>query len=174
MTSDRAPSSRTVTPPPETSAMAKSTIEGKQQPDTAVVDPEKKPAAPGPAFTFPDGGWKAWSTVAGAWLVLFVSFGYVNAFGEPHQSPMSYPCTRSGMRSSPTHMLTPRQSQVSTKSTINSITYQKSLASIYRKLSELSRRAVFFLIYFSTRQMDWLVPALSHVWFVCDYGQAPR
>lgn len=81
--SERAPSSRTLTPPPESSAMANSNNpEGKQQPKISVVDPEKGPAAPAPAFTFPDGGWKAWSTVAGAWLVLFVSFGYVNAFGE--------------------------------------------------------------------------------------------
>ncbi|CAE6532578.1 unnamed protein product [Rhizoctonia solani] len=29
----------------------------------------------------PDGGIVAWSTVAGAWLVLFCSFGYINAFG---------------------------------------------------------------------------------------------
>lgn len=52
--------------------------------NVAVIDTEKGEAAPMQAFTFPDGGWKAWSTVAGAWLVLFVSFGYVNAFGEPH------------------------------------------------------------------------------------------
>ncbi|QRV97282.1 major facilitator superfamily transporter [Ceratobasidium sp. AG-Ba] len=29
----------------------------------------------------PDGGAKAWATVAGAWLVLFCTFGYANAFG---------------------------------------------------------------------------------------------
>lgn len=29
----------------------------------------------------PDGGATAWLTVAGAWLILFCSFGYVNAFG---------------------------------------------------------------------------------------------
>ena len=52
--------------------------------NVTVIEPEKGGAAPSQAFTFPDGGWKAWSTVAGAWLVLFVSFGYVNAFGEPH------------------------------------------------------------------------------------------
>lgn len=89
MSSDRAPSSRTLTPPPENSAMANE--EGKKQP-SAVVEPEKGTAAAAPeAFTFPDGGWKAWSTVAGAWLVLFVSFGYVNAFGEPGSSPAFAP-----------------------------------------------------------------------------------
>lgn len=32
-------------------------------------------------YTFPDGGIEAWSVVLGAWLVLFATFGYVNAFG---------------------------------------------------------------------------------------------
>lgn len=89
MASDHAPSSRTLTPPPENSAQATSNnVEGKgpekQASSSAAVEPEKGGAAAGPpqAFTFPDGGWKAWSTVAGAWLVLFVSFGYINAFGR--------------------------------------------------------------------------------------------
>lgn len=29
----------------------------------------------------PDGGLKAWMTVAGSWLILFCTFGYLNAFG---------------------------------------------------------------------------------------------
>ncbi|EPS92992.1 hypothetical protein FOMPIDRAFT_60020 [Fomitopsis schrenkii] len=29
----------------------------------------------------PDGGWTAWLTVFGAWLALFSTFGYINAFG---------------------------------------------------------------------------------------------
>ncbi|KAG9107197.1 hypothetical protein FRC07_008671, partial [Ceratobasidium sp. 392] len=29
----------------------------------------------------PDGGATAWSTVVGAWLILFCTFGYANAFG---------------------------------------------------------------------------------------------
>ncbi|KXN85598.1 Riboflavin transporter MCH5 [Leucoagaricus sp. SymC.cos] len=29
----------------------------------------------------PEGGFRAWTTIAGAWLVQFVNFGYVNAFG---------------------------------------------------------------------------------------------
>ncbi|KAF8595642.1 MFS general substrate transporter [Ceratobasidium sp. AG-I] len=33
------------------------------------------------ALQIPDGGAIAWSTVAGAWLILFCSFGYANAFG---------------------------------------------------------------------------------------------
>ncbi|KZP00839.1 MFS general substrate transporter [Calocera viscosa TUFC12733] len=34
-----------------------------------------------PEHVIPDGGLKAWSTIAGAWLVLFCTFGYVNSFG---------------------------------------------------------------------------------------------
>lgn len=30
---------------------------------------------------FPDGGWKAWSVVLGAWSCLFCSFGWVNSIG---------------------------------------------------------------------------------------------
>jgi len=41
----------------------------------------KKPAANLAAFSIPDGGWRAWSVVFGSTLALFVSFGYVNAFG---------------------------------------------------------------------------------------------
>ncbi|KAF8155548.1 major facilitator superfamily domain-containing protein [Crassisporium funariophilum] len=36
-----------------------------------------KPVPP----TFPDGGREAWTVVAGAWLAVFVSFGFLNAFG---------------------------------------------------------------------------------------------
>ncbi|KDQ61330.1 hypothetical protein JAAARDRAFT_30747 [Jaapia argillacea MUCL 33604] len=37
--------------------------------------------APGPPGDFPDGGWEAWSVVAGAWLTSFCTFGYINAYG---------------------------------------------------------------------------------------------
>jgi hypothetical protein len=40
--------------------------------------PEKQ--AP-PQVTFPEGGLKAWLVAAGAALVMFGTFGYVNAFG---------------------------------------------------------------------------------------------
>ncbi|KAG8736875.1 hypothetical protein FRC10_008788 [Ceratobasidium sp. 414] len=29
----------------------------------------------------PEGGFTAWMTVAGSWLILFCTFGYLNAFG---------------------------------------------------------------------------------------------
>ncbi|KAF8065015.1 major facilitator superfamily domain-containing protein [Lyophyllum atratum] len=32
-------------------------------------------------WAFPEGGWQAWTTVAGATLVQFATFGYTNAFG---------------------------------------------------------------------------------------------
>lgn len=79
MTSVNAPSSRTVTPPIEAHAApaGKETL-SKSDPEQPAPAISEKPQG----FTFPDGGWKAWSTVAGAWLILFCSFGYINAFGE--------------------------------------------------------------------------------------------
>jgi hypothetical protein len=49
---------------------------GDQSTDEA---PEKAPQAP--QITFPEGGLKAWSVAIGGGLVLFGTFGYVNAFG---------------------------------------------------------------------------------------------
>ena len=37
-----------------------------------------------------DGGLKAWATVAGAWLILFCTFGYINAFGVYEQYYQSF------------------------------------------------------------------------------------
>ncbi|KWU42506.1 MFS general substrate transporter [Rhodotorula sp. JG-1b] len=39
------------------------------------------PHAAPPADDFPDGGWRAWSVVAGAWCISFTSWGYSNSFG---------------------------------------------------------------------------------------------
>ena len=40
---------------------------------------------------FPDGGLQAWGVVAGAFCVLFCTFGYLNAYGYasicPHLTP---------------------------------------------------------------------------------------
>ncbi|KAJ7627482.1 MFS general substrate transporter [Roridomyces roridus] len=36
---------------------------------------------PSEAMTVPDGGLRAWTTIAGAWLVLFGTFGYIYSFG---------------------------------------------------------------------------------------------
>jgi MFS family permease len=41
----------------------------------------KSPDGDNTTFTIPDGGWRAWSVVLGSSLVLFCTFGYVNAFG---------------------------------------------------------------------------------------------
>ncbi|KAG8762278.1 hypothetical protein FRC11_010137 [Ceratobasidium sp. 423] len=56
--------------------------------ETATLDVSNTAATPSekqtPAYSppqIPDGGVAAWATVAGAWLVLFCTFGYVNAFG---------------------------------------------------------------------------------------------
>ncbi|KZP00836.1 MFS general substrate transporter [Calocera viscosa TUFC12733] len=34
-----------------------------------------------PVHVIPEGGWKAWSTVAGAWLIMMSTFGYIQSFG---------------------------------------------------------------------------------------------
>ncbi|CAE6359818.1 unnamed protein product [Rhizoctonia solani] len=48
--------------------------------NTAPTKSEKQTPAYSPPH-IPDGGATAWATVAGAWLVIFCTFGYVNAFG---------------------------------------------------------------------------------------------
>ncbi|KAH7103229.1 major facilitator superfamily domain-containing protein [Auriculariales sp. MPI-PUGE-AT-0066] len=39
-------------------------------------------AAPKPGMQVPDGGWEAWSVVIAGWLILFCTFGFVNAYGS--------------------------------------------------------------------------------------------
>jgi hypothetical protein len=39
--------------------------------------PPEQSQSPLANFTFPEGGWRAWATVAGVWLSLFSTFGYV-------------------------------------------------------------------------------------------------
>lgn len=48
---------------------------------TSLRATDEAPTALAPQFTFPEGGLKAWSVVAGAAGVVFCNFGYVNAFG---------------------------------------------------------------------------------------------
>ncbi|KAJ1301772.1 hypothetical protein OPQ81_009001 [Rhizoctonia solani] len=65
-------------------------MESDQRPDaetatlnvsnTVNTDNEKQVPVYSPP-QIPDGGAAAWATLAGAWLILFCSFGYVNAFG---------------------------------------------------------------------------------------------
>ncbi|BFZ59654.1 hypothetical protein YB2330_000668 [Saitoella coloradoensis] len=50
--------------------------------ETSEKLPESQPPAPhAHELHFPDGGWRAWIVVVGAWCVSFVTFGFVNAFG---------------------------------------------------------------------------------------------
>jgi len=49
-------------------------------PESIAIENIAKPPPPQQP-TFPEGGIKAWLTVAGSWLVLFCGFGYSNAFG---------------------------------------------------------------------------------------------
>ncbi len=59
--------------------------QSKKSSDAAFEDAEKAEAPPSNAgidpASFPDGGAKAWLTVAGASACLFVSFGWVNCIG---------------------------------------------------------------------------------------------
>jgi len=48
-------------------------------PESIELENAAKPSPPQQP-TFPEGGMKAWLTVAGSWLVLFCGFGYSNAF----------------------------------------------------------------------------------------------
>ncbi|KAJ7452197.1 major facilitator superfamily domain-containing protein [Mycena galericulata] len=50
-------------------------------PTTPKEDPEKVPSLSVPEFILPEGGREAWLTMAGAWMVQFCTFGYINAFG---------------------------------------------------------------------------------------------
>ncbi|GAA5898312.1 hypothetical protein JCM6882_000126 [Rhodosporidiobolus microsporus] len=49
--------------------------------DRAGFDAEKGAPPPPAVSDFPDGGFRAWSVVAGAWCVSFTSWGFTNAFG---------------------------------------------------------------------------------------------
>jgi MFS family permease len=50
--------------------------------EKGVVSSLDNKGAPGSdVFTIPDGGWRAWSVVMGSFLILFSTFGYINAFG---------------------------------------------------------------------------------------------
>ncbi|GAA5830649.1 hypothetical protein JCM11251_002549 [Rhodosporidiobolus azoricus] len=51
-----------------------------------VLDGEPIGEQPADGFVAPDGGWKAWLTVLGGWLILFASFGYINAQVKPSQA----------------------------------------------------------------------------------------
>ena len=47
-----------------------------------AAEPEtEKEQAPPPQDDFPEGGIRAWGVVAGAFCVLFCTFGYLNAYG---------------------------------------------------------------------------------------------
>jgi hypothetical protein len=64
-------------------ASVAASISGKKLDNEFSLDVEKNAHVPGDIisqaeYTFPDGGLEAWSVVAGGWLVLFATFGYVN------------------------------------------------------------------------------------------------
>lgn len=47
--------------------------------DPKILEEAEKPSVQ--RHNFPDGGGDAWTVVAGAWLAIFISFGFLNAFG---------------------------------------------------------------------------------------------
>ncbi|KAJ3573094.1 hypothetical protein NP233_g2654 [Leucocoprinus birnbaumii] len=62
------------------SSASDSTLEEKGSHQHPVKE-HALPSAAGAGAELPEGGLYAWATVVGAWLVQFVNFGYVNAFG---------------------------------------------------------------------------------------------
>ncbi|KAJ7146008.1 major facilitator superfamily domain-containing protein [Mycena epipterygia] len=50
-------------------------------PELRKDDPERAPSIASVEFVLPEGGREAWLTMAGAWMVQFCTFGYINAFG---------------------------------------------------------------------------------------------
>ncbi|KIM24492.1 hypothetical protein M408DRAFT_331736 [Serendipita vermifera MAFF 305830] len=67
---------RTAVPTPE----RVESVDEKQDRDIEKAVAEQKDGLPAP-IEIPDGGWKAWLTVLGAWCILFSTFGMTNAFG---------------------------------------------------------------------------------------------
>ncbi|KAI0766850.1 MFS general substrate transporter [Trametes elegans] len=49
--------------------------------EAAAVEPVDLPSAKDPHTDVPEGGWGAWSTVAGAFLIQMCGFGYTGSFG---------------------------------------------------------------------------------------------
>ncbi|KAF5350476.1 hypothetical protein D9756_008609 [Leucocoprinus leucothites] len=63
------------------SSASASSVEGKGSTETPVTPVRGVESPPVLDIELPEGGFRAWATVVGAWLVQFVNFGYVNAFG---------------------------------------------------------------------------------------------
>ncbi|GAA5842506.1 hypothetical protein JCM3766R1_002613 [Sporobolomyces carnicolor] len=55
-------------------------LEGATRASSADTEKADHGAVPVP-IEFPDGGWRAWSNVGGAWCISFTSWGFTNAYG---------------------------------------------------------------------------------------------
>ncbi|KAF7356661.1 MFS general substrate transporter [Mycena venus] len=60
---------------------AEKALRNKESSSTFQTAPPDFPITVHEDLTVPDGGLKAWTTIAGAWLVLFATFGYLYSFG---------------------------------------------------------------------------------------------
>jgi hypothetical protein len=68
--------------PSVTSESVTPTVEGTSATAPAKLEEGgQASSAPKPGFSVPDGGLDAWLVVLAGWLILFCTFGYVNAFG---------------------------------------------------------------------------------------------
>ncbi|KAM0747067.1 MFS general substrate transporter [Meredithblackwellia eburnea MCA 4105] len=54
---------------------------GRAEPGTSPKDGEIEKGRAPPIDPYPDGGLRAWATVAGAWCVSFTTWGFTNSFG---------------------------------------------------------------------------------------------
>lgn len=52
---------------------------GLERAQSLTPEPQEEKTAEGQSF--PEGGFRAWSVAAGAFCVLFCTFGYLNAYG---------------------------------------------------------------------------------------------
>ena len=76
--------------------------------EMAAIDEKKPPPGPMDPASFPDGGFKAWLVVLGAFCCLFCSFGWINCIFPP--SPLAYhPTTLLGGSSTNQHQKKPNR-----------------------------------------------------------------
>ncbi|GAA5856087.1 hypothetical protein JCM8547_002973 [Rhodosporidiobolus lusitaniae] len=78
---EQLPPAQFTAPSTNTSDESEPTLAGGEEKAGEVSDGEKGAAVSAPVDDYPDGGFRAWSVVAGAWCISFTSWGFTNAYG---------------------------------------------------------------------------------------------